>query len=38
VRNGDRGAYGRLVERYGGAVYGVAYAYLHNRADVEDAK
>ncbi|HIJ74801.1 MAG TPA: sigma-70 family RNA polymerase sigma factor [Candidatus Hydrogenedentes bacterium] len=33
---GDAGAFGELVERYSGAVFGVVFAHLRNRADAED--
>jgi len=36
VIDGDRKAYGRLVDRYLGSVYGVALKMVSNRADAED--
>jgi len=35
--NGDREAFGRLVERYIGGVYNIAFRLLGNAADAEDA-
>jgi RNA polymerase sigma-70 factor (ECF subfamily) len=34
---GDRGAFGQLMHRYGGAVYNLAYRMLGNQQDAEDA-
>jgi RNA polymerase sigma-70 factor (ECF subfamily) len=36
VLSGDRDAFGALVERYKGMVYGVAYAHLRNFHDAQD--
>ncbi|MCA1595051.1 MAG: sigma-70 family RNA polymerase sigma factor [Chloroflexi bacterium] len=37
ARRGDAGAFSTLVDRYRDAVYGVAYHYLSNRDDAQDA-
>ncbi len=37
VRSGDRQAYGGLVERHQGKVYGLTLSLLQNPADAEDA-
>jgi RNA polymerase sigma-70 factor, ECF subfamily len=37
ARRGDRTAFSALVDRYRGAVYGVAYHYLMDRDDAQDA-
>lgn len=37
ARNGDRAAFGRLVEAYQGPVYNLAYRMLNNRGEAEEA-